>query len=148
MSRPTKLTPELQRQITEYISAGNYTNTACQAVGIAESTYYKWKELGEAGRRPYMEFMESIKKAEAQAEISYIKVIQEAASEHWQAAAWYLERKHYSRWGKKTSFDVENIDRPIIIDDIGFIDSLKATAQEAWKDEADLDYNIPKEVSI
>ena len=38
---------------------------ACQAVGIVEKTYYEWIKKGEAGIEPYIEFVESIKKAKS-----------------------------------------------------------------------------------
>jgi hypothetical protein len=38
---------------------------ACQAVGTVEKTYYEWIKKGEAGIEPYIEFVESIKKAKS-----------------------------------------------------------------------------------
>jgi hypothetical protein len=53
------------------------------------------------GKKEYREFRESIKRAEAQAEVVSVARIRQAANEGtWQAAAWYLERKHGDRWGR------------------------------------------------
>ena len=38
MPRPTKCTPELTEKICEYLASGCYVCTACQAVGISETT--------------------------------------------------------------------------------------------------------------
>lgn len=49
----------------------------------------------------YFQFWRVIKKAEAEAEAAAVLHIKQAAQDGtWQAAAWYLERKHKDRWGK------------------------------------------------
>lgn len=102
MGRKTKLNQPLQERICQLISAGNYIKTACQAVGISEQTYINWMKWGEKSRKGvYFEFFESVKKAEAQSVARNVAVIQSAAKETWQAAAWWLERKHPQDWGKK-----------------------------------------------
>jgi len=100
--RKPKLTKELQEQICRLISAGNYIKTACQASGISEQTYNNWKKWGEQrGKGEYSEFLEAVKKAEATAIAKNVTVIQLAARESWQAAAWWLERKYPRDWGRK-----------------------------------------------
>lgn len=37
-----KYTPELVNELIKYIEAGNYTKTACEAIGINEGTFYRW----------------------------------------------------------------------------------------------------------
>ena len=102
MGRKTKLNPQLQERICQLISAGNYIRTACQAVGISGQTYINWMKRGEKSQKgSYFEFFEAVKKAEAQAIARNVAVIQSAAKETWQAAAWWLERKHPQDWGKK-----------------------------------------------
>jgi len=101
--RKLKLTPELIKNISSAIIAGNYAKIACELVGIGETTYYKWLEMAEEENAPaiYREFRESIKRAEATAEITFVTRVRQAADNGtWQAAAWYLERKHGERWGR------------------------------------------------
>lgn len=100
MPRKTKLTKELQDRITSVIAAGNYLEVAYRLAGVSHETFYRWLRLGEQGRRPYSEFYEAVKKAEAAAEAKRILVIQKASEENWQAAAWYLERRYPERWGR------------------------------------------------
>ena len=103
MSRPTKLTPELIERVTLAIRAGNYAKTACEMVGIGETTFYRWMEEGaqDKAKPLFREFRESIKRAEAEAEVRSVALIRQAADGGtWQAAAWYLERKHGDRWGR------------------------------------------------
>jgi hypothetical protein len=103
MSRPLKLTQELQDRITLAIRAGNYSKIAAEMNGIGETTFYRWLEMGAKPNAPkiYREFRESIKAAEAEAEVASVARIRQAADNGtWQAAAWYLERKHGDRWGR------------------------------------------------
>ena len=102
----TKLTEDSIKKACEYIRAGNYAVVVCQYLGINESTYYNWIKKAEEDMQLgtdsiYTKFFESIKKAEAEAEIHNIRIIQTAADTTWQAAAWYLERKHKDRWSAK-----------------------------------------------
>lgn len=104
--RPSKLTPAVHKHLVEAIMAGNYIEPAVRACGIGVSTYYRWMEQGEAhaadGKATaYRDLWEAVKKAEGEAEIKALKQIRSAASESWQAAAWYLERKFPARWGRK-----------------------------------------------
>ena len=103
MARPSKLTQELTDRIVLAIRAGNYSKVAAEMAGIGETTFYRWMELGakEDATKQYREFRESIKRAEAEAEVRSVALIRQAAdSGTWQAAAWYLERKHGDRWGR------------------------------------------------
>lgn len=70
---------------------------------------------GESSQKgTYFEFFESVKKAEAQAVARNVAVIQSAAKDSWQAAAWWLERKYPQEWGKKDRLEhVGKDDEPI-----------------------------------
>jgi len=65
MPRKTKLTKEPQDRITSVIAAGNYLGVAYRLAGVSHETFYRWLRLGKQGRRPYSEFHEAVKKAEA-----------------------------------------------------------------------------------
>ena len=63
----------------------------------------------------FMEFSEAVKKARAEAEGAHIRNIRKAADNGvWQASAWFLERSHPKKWGKRSQLDViaEN-DEPV-----------------------------------
>lgn len=106
--------PNLKDRIAGIIAGGHYAETACGAVGVSESSYYAWLEKGEVARArhdagmtlgveetAYLEFTEAVRKAAAAAEARSLKVINDAANDGtWQAAAWYLERRHPHRWGR------------------------------------------------
>jgi len=117
IGRNTKLTPEVQKKIVNLITAGNYVETACGAVGVSHASFYNWLERGRQGEQPFLDFLDAVKKAETVSEALYLEYIRKAAPETWQAAAWYLERRNYQKWGKKTQVDVNVKDLDIQIEE-------------------------------
>jgi len=100
--RKTKLNQELIDTAVDLLKMGNYTETVCDYLGIDESTWYRWMREGKKANRGIKnQFYQSIKKAQAHAEIRNLAIIETAAKEEWQAAAWYLERKFQNKWGRK-----------------------------------------------
>jgi hypothetical protein len=107
------LTPERAKGIADMIRAGAYAVVAARANGIGESTYHQWYKRGreavwsdtgalaDEADRPYVEFAEAVKEAEAVAEVLSVGSIRQAGATSWQAHAWYLERKYPDRWGRK-----------------------------------------------
>ena len=103
--RKSKLTPEIQKTVCDNLRGGCYVLTACARAGISEATYYSWLQKGEEGKRPYLEFLESVKKAEADAEALAVGTVLRVAFDperpNWQAAMTYLERRYPQRWGRR-----------------------------------------------
>ncbi len=102
VGRKTKLTPKLQRALSDILEQGNFVSTACHAVGVGESTFYRWMDNGEqAAKGEYKEFWDAIKKAQSKGEMEAVSLIQKAAKDGtWQAAAWFLERAFPERWSR------------------------------------------------
>lgn len=92
--RRDKLTPETHERIVEALRGGNYIEHAVQAAGIGTTTFHVWMERGDTEKTgKYREFRDAVKRAQADAVLSRIEIIQDAgASGTWQAAAWWLER--------------------------------------------------------
>ena len=103
MGRPgiSSFTPETREKILNALRAGNYRVAACKFAGISDETFRRWMNAGKAGEPEYVDFVEQVKQAEAQAEASLVATIRKAAGDHWQAAAWLLERKYVTRWGRR-----------------------------------------------
>jgi transposase len=107
MGRPGKLTPATHKAIVDAVRAGNYAETAARAAGIHPGSFYNWMEKGrEAKQGIYFEFLNAIEKAKASAEIRDVSLIERAATDTWTAAAWMLERKFPSRWGRREKLEV------------------------------------------
>ena len=79
--RPTKLTPELEAEILELIGDYGLTYTnACRCVGIAQTTFYRWRAWGKertSGR--YWEFCEKLEGAEARFQRVHLGKIRDGA---------------------------------------------------------------------
>ena len=124
--RPTKLTPEVQEKIVSSIKAGNYVEVAAAYAGISKTTYYGWIRKGEAraaeieraeqeaeeyGTEPividdpegdlYYNFLNAVEQASAESEVRDMTLIGLAAARNWRAAAWRLEHKYPSRYGRQ-----------------------------------------------
>lgn len=79
-----------------------------QWVGISETTFYEWIQIGE-GRHPkrkqtpeHTEFAEGIKNAESDGVAELLDIIKAAAKKQWTAAAWLLERRFHNVYAKRT----------------------------------------------
>jgi hypothetical protein len=101
--RPTKLTAEARNKILGAVSSGATREVAAQAAGIHSDTLRRWERKAEEGDELYAEFFGAVKDAEGLAEVIMVGRVQKASLDpkFWTAAAWWLERKHSDRWGKK-----------------------------------------------
>ena len=106
MARRTKLTPETKEDIVKALRAGNSRRDSALYAGISETTFYSWMARGREGEPLYSEFLEAVEKAEAQSVVRNVAIIQRAAEETWQAAAWWLERKRPDDWGRRQRMDI------------------------------------------
>jgi hypothetical protein len=94
MARPTKFNEERSQKIIEALRGGNTRKASAEYAGINQDTLADWAKR-------YSDFSDSIKKAEADAEVRNVAIISKAASETWQAAAWWLERRRHEDWKKR-----------------------------------------------
>ena len=99
--RPSALTPDVQRRVCEAVAAGNTRHDSAEYAGIGESTLRAWLAKGKHQRRgTYRALLAAVKKAEADAVVRNVAIIQKAAATSWQAAAWWLERKRDADWSQ------------------------------------------------
>lgn len=126
MGRDTILTKELIAEITKWLEIGNFTEDTFDGLGIAKSTWYSWKKQGEeaevkfdkgeeltANEKLFLDFLDAIKKSRAIAVRNYVTQIAKASSDgSWQAAAWWLERTDFKKWGRKDKVGL-SFDNPL-----------------------------------
>jgi hypothetical protein len=99
--RPSKYTPERVKRITDALAAGNSRRAAAAYGGISDDALGAWV-------RNFADFAEAVKSAEAQAEVSHVANIAQAArGGSWQASAWWLERRRHQEWGKVDRLEIE-----------------------------------------
>ena len=129
----SKLTPEVQETITKVIRAGNYAFIAAEYVGISQTTFYRWLELGEQEEAgPYWEFRDAVKRAAREAEVRAVATVQKHMGTNWQAAMTYLERKFPKRWGRR--MDVTSAGQPV--------GTIRVVCRDPQTSE-DVDFKIP-----
>lgn len=80
MARPTKLNPQLQKQIVKRLSAGVTVADMCASVGISESTFYAWVKRGEEEGNEFSEFSEAVSRAHNAAKVKAIETLRAAMS--------------------------------------------------------------------
>ncbi|QDP47519.1 MAG: hypothetical protein Unbinned4350contig1002_4 [Prokaryotic dsDNA virus sp.] len=111
----SKESAAIVQSLVKILSMGAYKREAARHSGISESCLNKWIERGAAERRhqaqgkkarkresAYLQFLLAIEKAMADAQISDLALITQAAQKgSWQAAAWKLERRNPSKWGRQ-----------------------------------------------
>lgn len=148
MARNVKITQDKIELIRQLLEEGHYAITVQRAVGISHTTWHTYIDYGqeildqiEAGEREesdlteteqlYLAFLETIKEAEAIAEMKALNAITKASLKQWQAAAWYLERKHRDRWGKDTPDQGQGSQSALD----KFLDSMTKQADEALEEE-------------
>lgn len=93
MGRKSKYTSETVKKITQAIELGATYELAAGYGGISVSTFNEWRNSKPA-------FSAAIKEAEGRASVKWLARIEAAASEHWQAAAWKLERRYPKDYGR------------------------------------------------
>lgn len=132
----TKLTPELQENFCKAIENGDSILGACGYVGITERTYYNWMDRAAEAktRTKFVKFKECVDKAKAKALHNFEQVITHASTEHWQAEAWMLERRHPNLYGKREKIEADVNHKGLS----GLADAISASKEKHRReDEAD-----------
>jgi hypothetical protein len=91
------------------VEKGNTYHNSALCAGVCERSYYTWIEKAEKSKQEniYTQFLQALKKAKAEAEKRNVTIIQAASIETWQAAAWWLERRNPSEYGRKERVEHE-----------------------------------------
>lgn len=108
------LTPEIIEDLRRILPTMMYFESVGDYLGVERTTWRGWLKRGRIESRRltnpknkplktealYLEFFNTYKKAVAEGEFCDSGTIRKATSEHWQAAAWRLERRFPERWGR------------------------------------------------
>ncbi|MGH2796137.1 MAG: hypothetical protein ACRDM0_00330 [Thermoleophilaceae bacterium] len=115
--RRIQLTSTLIEQIALDVRAGNFIEPAARRHGVGHSTLHKWLSRGrdlaravdrddeDAGASEWTErdrlcvdLVDTLEKAEAEAEVRVVAIVQNAIPTNWQAGFRWLESRARSRW--------------------------------------------------
>lgn len=112
---PRDTTPTLNEQLIETIAqairVGAYVETAVALAGVSKDSFYRWLKMaeGDSANDITIKLSDAVKKALAESEARDLAVIDKAAQEgEWTAAAWRLERKFPSKWGRQSKVQLEH----------------------------------------
>jgi hypothetical protein len=107
-----KLTPDRQTGICAAIRAGVRPEIAAVCSGVGARTYYRWMQRGRAADAEplYVAFAEAVEISLAEWEAREVMLIGEAAERDWHAAAWRLERRLPTVYGKRERHEIANAD--------------------------------------
>jgi hypothetical protein len=113
-----KITEEITGCIVDALGAGHYREVS-RLVGIAgidRKTLLNWLKRGERERSGvYRDLYLAVEQAEAKAEVFHLKNIEMASAKSWFASAWFLERKHPERWGKREAPPADDRQRDEVV---------------------------------
>lgn len=104
-------------------TSGAYLKDAAAVCEVSESVVHKWRARGEEwieeaetseepvevppDEVPYVEFVQSLKKAQGNAVVWHLTNIRRAATDDWKASAWYLERTRPDEYGRRDRHQIE-----------------------------------------
>ena len=100
------ISEELIKRLCELIARGNYPATACKALGISHSSYWRWMKAGTADhengvdsiwRRLYL----GVRRAEAFAEAYAVDSLRSHMARDSRAALAYLSRRFPENWSER-----------------------------------------------
>ena len=128
--RPSKLTPEVRELVASFVRDGAALDVAAVVAGVHRSTLFDWMRRGRAARdrveagerinaseRRFVDFLDAIDQARADAEASAVQVVRNAIRrEDLRAAQWYLERAHPDRWGRRNPEPRPSVPSPALED--------------------------------
>jgi len=100
VARPSKFTPERQQRILTALSAGNTRKAACEYAGVEQHTFQRWLLR-------YVHFAQAVTRAEGDAEVRMMALVHQAAPNDWRAAAWWLERRRSSDYGRRDKLELD-----------------------------------------
>ena len=98
MGRPTKFNDVTAQRIVAALRQGATYRLAALAGGISTDSLARWK-------KKHTDFAQRCQQAEADAALRWLDQIDQAAERDWRAAAWKLERRFPSEYGKERKTD-------------------------------------------
>lgn len=102
---PYKLTEAVRKAIVDSISNGVPRCYAVKRAGVNHTTFCRWLRNGKKSADPHSlerQLYLDVEKAHAEAVARNVELVQTAAIDTWQAAAWWLERRCPAEFGRDT----------------------------------------------
>ena len=118
LKKPYKFNEKTRKRLLDSIRLGAFIEHACYYAGINSSTFRRWRDQADKGIEPFASFWNEITVAESEAIIRRVARIEQAGVDgNWQADAWFLERKHPDKFGRRDRVELSgDPNAPIEID--------------------------------
>jgi transposase len=103
MARPSKLTPEIKKQIGENIALGMTYALAAASAGITYQTFNDWMNKGKNSKSgEYFEFYKHIQKCNADGALKCLQHLKESVDTgDCRVCMWILERRFPESYGRR-----------------------------------------------
>jgi hypothetical protein len=116
VGRKSKLNPEVRERLLKAISKGATYELACNYAGITYQTFLNWKErAAEDQSGAFFELFEDISKSEGEAAFKWLDLLDQHAEADPKWAAWKLERRYPSSYGRTVQEHTGKDGGPIIL---------------------------------
>jgi hypothetical protein len=112
--RPTKLSPEIARAITDDLLAGMPPNRAAEFAGIDPTTLSRWLDRGMRQRKGiYRDFWDDFRTAQGEAYREALTNVRKAALRDARYSQWWLSRIDPRNFGRRDNVEQDSSsDRP------------------------------------
>lgn len=99
-------------RICDALRGGNTRRVAAIIGGISEATFYNWISYSDPSHAyhddKYVQFLEAITRAEAEAEAEHVKNLQRQGIGDWRASVEWLKRRKPKDWSEKVQIEQRN----------------------------------------
>ena len=117
--RPSKKTPEREALLLEAFELGASQTLACKIAGLSPALFRDWRDSDP-------DFAARVEAAEGKAGLEALRTLREAmANRTWQAAAWFLERRFPSEYGRDRKEPEANAELAVV--------ELPPTKAQTWE---------------
>jgi transposase len=96
--RRTLLTADRRDDLSVLLAHNVPTEVAARAVGVSSRSVRRWKAERDLRERADELRAAGDKATDTTTEARLVVLLMRAAEHDWRASAWYLERRHPSRW--------------------------------------------------
>lgn len=96
----SKLTDVRMQALLQALEGGCTRRAAAGHAGIHHATFYRWIDDDATLR-------DAVEKAETKAESLFTAAVLKAIPDSWQAAAWWLERRHWRDYGRHERVEID-----------------------------------------
>lgn len=101
--KPYRLNERTKAAILNSLLAGSTINAAAWAANVNPTTLYAWLRAGKRddASEDLRQLHEDVENAIAKSEVHLVAIVRQHAKKNWKPAAWLLERRNPSDWGRR-----------------------------------------------